>query len=330
MKKQIAVIAIVIGSAVALARADTLLVAADVETQPLLATMSTQTPLAQRVAFEGKPIRVEVQAVPMPLRRGAQYPPGTQHTVRTFNGPWWKSVSLEFELISSGARVIYSGASATLLQQISDNSNGSGSDTIRDDEIVTVYYEVPPLPVGEYRLHASITSRTSDGAGTESFRSEPTDAFFVRRGDEDVVTRRALLRSEAKRIESTPAPDRFERFSAVVMELVELEPTNPANYEWLGDVAASTRPASEVKRYYATALRMVEQNITEKFGSRNGWPASVQERWETRKRALTVFDRAVASTPDLDGVVLHVQNEGGVKRVLIFRRGDTRRQRVVE
>lgn len=282
---------------------------------------------APQLVFADEKPRLEIRVFMNPLRRGPKYENVKKHEQITFGTtPWWTNAWLRFENHTTGETRTIPASDLRFVAERSDREGGRESvNAIRDDEIVYAEFDLPPFALGDYHLIAELKVPQVGSQPEQMFRSDTPFAFSVRRGDEDVDTRRAYLRARAQRLAATPGVG-FDLFRTTVEELMQLEPKNPGNLEWLGDLAVSLSTAEEATAYYDRTLELIRTNLIEKFGPPEAWSSEVKEFWSQRERALTVVRRASALAKP--GSWMSVLNDGRSKRILLYTPGEHRARHI--
>lgn len=143
-----------------------------------------------------------------------------------------------------------------------------------------VRFAVAPLPPGDYAARARVTL-----ASGLALRSDAT-VFHIRRGDEDLATKRLYLRAQADRARS------YAAYKAVMLQLLALEPENAGIVESIAERSLNNAPSDETLGFYKQAHAMREKAAAKTLRERGDRLTDADRRSiEQQLLAVSLFEK---------------------------------------
>src|SRR5437762_4769622 len=156
---------------------------------------------------------------------------------------WWEKLTLEISDKNGIVRTVSAASNSLLEARVRGELIAGERSTYGRwfPRPTFVRVGMAPLPAGDYVVRAAVTLST--GA---TLRSDAS-VFHVRRGDEDVDTKRLYLRARAEKTTT------YADYKAVMLQLRALEPENAGIVESIAERSLNNAPPEETLAMFKQA-----------------------------------------------------------------------------
>lgn len=190
------------------------------------------------VFFLGEPIRLQmdltwVHSLVVPDSQLKEWWDRVRLSVSDEHGLVRNIKGSEFEILEARTRGVL----------VAGGRQASSGTALRDATFVS--FTIAPLPPGDFQV---VGEMDWPAEGRRPFKLRTArEGIHIRRGDEDVSTRRLFLRKQAD------AAATYEEFKGIELQLLELEPESAYIYEDLALRSLNVAPPEETRQFYRKA-----------------------------------------------------------------------------